>query len=158
MAIRNDARNGRDEWDEDLNPSRDFGLRRAADIKDLYSRFHPEFNRAELERIPVLPPGSRLRQGSAYLRVTSEAVHEFTATTAVEVREDEWIIPKDALDYGLANRLLGHDSPPGSPRAKGPARKGRPREARESRPPHLTPIRTVWGRAEPEPPCLTSST
>jgi len=84
-----------------------------AELHDLLSGFRDD----ELKRIPVLPPGSRLEQGATYLDLGDGERAEFRATGDMEVRANEWIVPKSAVDSALWNRLRGLTNPQ---RSQGP--------------------------------------
>jgi hypothetical protein len=104
-----------DEWNRDLNPDRLAGqniggeaehreknARTAHDVKPVH-RALEEFRDDELEQIPVLDPGTRLRQGATYLDLDQG---EFTATGEMAVERGHCIVPKDLVPYETWNKLL----------------------------------------------------
>ena len=58
-------------------------------------------------QIPVLWPGARLEQGATYIDLRDSQRQEFTATGDMSVADDNWHVPKSAVDYQLCNRLIG---------------------------------------------------
>ena len=112
-----------EEWREDLNPDANAGqnygsagalpeqeLRTAHDIGDLRSVLR-DFTAEELKGIPVLPEGSRLRQGATYIDLQTPDRQEFTATGNIEAGRDNWFVPKSEVDYQVWNRLIGVTNP-----------------------------------------------
>lgn len=112
-----------DQWQQDLNPQpmagRNDGLEgtnpeksapTAHDLKDLHARL-PDYTNDELKQIPVLAPGSRLKQGATYINLRDPGRQEFTATGGMTVGEHDWIVPKTEVAYPLWNRLLGVQNP-----------------------------------------------
>jgi len=106
-----------DGWRDELNPNRmagqNVGLdnphpeqasRTAYDVKDAH-RLLSDMTDVALKQIPVLPVGVRLEQGATYMDLHDR--REFTATGDMSVGEDNWYVPKDAVDYALWNRLRG---------------------------------------------------
>ena len=64
-----------------------------------------------LKQIPVIWPGMRLEQGATYIDLRDPRRREFTATGDMSAREDNWYVPKDAVDYELWNRLIRITNP-----------------------------------------------
>jgi len=109
-----------DPYQQDLNPDASKGInwghvgphpekenpRTAKDIKELHHLLS-EFHDDELERIPVLPVGSRLEANATYLNLREANPREFTAEGNEETGESDWIVPKSEVDYELWNRLRG---------------------------------------------------
>jgi hypothetical protein len=111
-----------DEWNRDLNPDRMAGQnigqlpegretgRTAYDVKAIHRTFDG-FNDAELKQIPVLEPGTRLRQGATYLEVQPEGGGQFTATGDMAVSSEQLVIPKERVPYDIWNKLIGEEKP-----------------------------------------------
>ncbi len=112
-----------EEWRQDLNPDANAGqnygeagahtqqaMRSVADIRELQAAFE-DMSRDELASIPVLPEGTRLRQGATYVDLQTPDRREFTATGNIEAGRDNWFVPKTAVDYQLWNRLIGVEDP-----------------------------------------------
>ena len=110
-------------WREDLNPNRmagqNIGLdnphpeqtaRTAYDVKEAHRMLEGLTDDA-LKQIPVLWPGARLEQGATYIDLRDPRRREFTATGDMSAGEDNWYVPKDAVDYQLWNRLIGISNP-----------------------------------------------
>ena len=64
-----------------------------------------------LKQIPVLWAGARLEQGATYIDLRDPRRREFTATGDMSAGDDNWYVPKDAVDYELWNRLIGISNP-----------------------------------------------
>ena len=109
-----------DEWNRDLNPDRMAGqnigqlpegreadARTTYDVKDVH-RTLEGFNDDELKQIPVLKPGTRLRQGATYLDL-DRGRGQFTATGEMTVGSDQNVIPKERVPYQLWNKLIGEE-------------------------------------------------
>lgn len=110
-----------DEWREDLNPDANAGqnygqagrsdeMRTAQSIRPLREAFD-DFTEDELKSIPVLPAGTRMRQGATYIDLATPDRREFTASGFEEAGADNWIVPKSEVDYQLWNRLIGVTNP-----------------------------------------------
>jgi len=56
-----------------------------------------EFQDDELERIPILPSGSRLESNATYVNLRVAPAQEFTAEGNEDVGEIDWIVPKAVL-------------------------------------------------------------
>jgi len=111
-------------YQQDLNPDASKGVnwgdvgphpekqspRTAHDIKDLHNAFR-DMPDEELERIPILPSGSRLEANATYISLKDSQRREFTAEGNEEVAEDDWVVPKSEVDYELWNRLIGVTNP-----------------------------------------------
>jgi hypothetical protein len=107
-------------YQQDLNPNASKGVnwglvgphpekdepRTAKDVKQIHNRLS-EFPDDELERIPVLPAGSRLESKATYVNLRGSKALEFTAEGSEEVGENDFIVPKSEVDYELWNKLLG---------------------------------------------------
>jgi len=107
-----------DEWRGDLNPNRlsgqnvgpaasvrDKASRTAYDVKDLHDRLHG-FPDDMLKQIPVLPVGSRLKQGAVYVDLNDPQARELRATGDMEAGPQHYYVPKDEVDHFTWNRLL----------------------------------------------------
>jgi hypothetical protein len=111
-----------DEWARDLNPERmegqniggaseqdEIGVRSARDVKPVH-RALAGFSDDELKEIPVLEPGTRLREGASYVDLQHDR-SPFTARADMAVGADQAIVPKDRVPYALWNRLIGVQNP-----------------------------------------------
>jgi hypothetical protein len=74
------------------------------DVKDAHTRF-AELSAAELKRVRIVPPGSRLLNDATYIDLNDPERREFTATGEMEVGDDGLIVAKADTDYELWNRL-----------------------------------------------------
>jgi len=105
-----------DEWNQDLNPDRLAGqniggtaedrermTRTAYDVKPVHGALR-DMKDDELKQIPILDPGTRLRQGATYLDLERGA---FTATGEMSVHADQAVVPKDGVHYETWNKLTG---------------------------------------------------
>ena len=107
-----------DEWEADLNPHRLAGqnigiptdLPTAFDYKELQDALR-EFTDDELRQIPVIPAGSRLRQGATYLDLCGGERREFTAMGDTIAAPEDRLAAKGDVPYTLWNRLRGVDDP-----------------------------------------------
>lgn len=112
-----------DQWQQDLNPQpmagRNYGLEgtnpeksapTAYDLKELHEHL-PDYTDDELKQIPILAPGSRLKQGSTYINLRDPGRQEFTATGDITAGEQDWFVPKTEVSYPLWNRLIGVQDP-----------------------------------------------
>ena len=111
-------------YQQDLNPDASKGInwglvgahpekenpRTAKDIKGLHHRLN-EFHDDELERIAILPPGTRLEANAHYINLRELEPVEFKAQGHEEAGPDDWIAPKAEVDYQLWNRLIGVADP-----------------------------------------------
>lgn len=106
-------------WRQDLNPDANAGQNvgllgphpeldadTAYDRKEVY-RYLDGFADDELKRIPILPTGSRLEQGTKYVDLRDLSRHEFTAMGGMEAGPDNLYVLKSSVDYLLWNRLIG---------------------------------------------------
>jgi hypothetical protein len=114
-----------DTWQRDLNPDRmggqnigrssvagDTRARTAADIKALTERLST-FTMDELGAIPIVPRGTRLKQGAVYLDLREPAPVPFTATGEMIAGEINYYTPKAEVPYEYWNRLGEVLSPEG---------------------------------------------
>jgi hypothetical protein len=112
-----------DEWSEDLNPGRMEGQNigasskpsnlkapTAAEIDVLGGRLG-SFSRDELSQIPIVPVGSKLKQGAVYLDMRIPTPVPFTATADTTATELNYYAPKAEIPYELWNRLVEALSP-----------------------------------------------
>ena len=83
----------------------------AADIKELRQGPLRELTDKQLRDIPVLPEGSRLRQGATYLDLNDPERRPFTAMGGMVAGVNNYYVPKDDIDYTLWNRLIGVTNP-----------------------------------------------
>ncbi|HWO40617.1 MAG TPA: hypothetical protein VNO43_02305 [Candidatus Eisenbacteria bacterium] len=106
------------EWRQDLNPDAMAGqnigrkgtgdesaARTAADIKNLSQRL-TQFLGDELAQIPIVPRGTRLKQGAVYIDLRDPAPVPFTATA--ELIADDWsyYAAKAEVPHEIWNRLV----------------------------------------------------
>ncbi len=82
----------------------------AVDNKEV-QRTHPGLEEAELKRLPIVPEGTRLDQGSTYYDLKHTGRGEFTAMGAMTAGQDNWYVAKNEVDYLLWNRLTGVTEP-----------------------------------------------
>jgi hypothetical protein len=109
---------------QDLNPDASKGVnwglmgphlekeepRTAKDVKELHDLLS-ELPDDELERIPVLPTGSRLESKATYINLREAKAKEFSAEGNEEVGKNDLVVPKAEVDYQLWNKLIGVTSP-----------------------------------------------
>lgn len=69
------------------------------------------FCNADLKQIPILPGGSRLEQGAAYLDLTERPPRAFMALEAMKASADHFYVPKSQVPDQLWDRLLGRHQP-----------------------------------------------
>ena len=106
------------EWRTDLNPARMEGQNigassknndslapTAADIGVLAGRLNG-FTRDELSQIPIVPAGTKLKQGAVYLDMRIPSPVPFTATADITATEMNYYAPKAEIPYELWNRLV----------------------------------------------------
>ena len=60
----------------------------------------------ELRQVPLVPEGTRLRQGATYLDLAEDRAAEFTATGDMAAESGQLLVAKQAVAYELWNRLL----------------------------------------------------
>jgi hypothetical protein len=77
---------------------------------------------AELARLSVLEPGTRLLQGSTYVDLNDESRTPFTALGGHEAGPDNRYVSKHDTDYELWNRLVGQGQEAEIERPAGAAR------------------------------------
>ena len=140
------------EWRDDLNPARMEGQnigaaskrsdsmgRTAADINVLGERLN-NFTRDELSQIPIVPAGTKLKQGGVYVDMRIPASVPFTASAEIPATEMNYYAPKAETPYELWNRLVA---------ALGPATMGEAsRDEQENKP--FTPARAAQESAAEE--------
>jgi hypothetical protein len=111
-------------YQQDLNPDASKGVnwglvgphpeknepRTAKDVKELHDLLS-ELPDDELERICVLPAGSRLESKATYVNLREANAQEFSAEGNEEVGENDLVVPKSEVDYQLWNKLLGITNP-----------------------------------------------
>ena len=108
-----------DQWQEDLNPNPTAGQndgmetteegrydRTAYEIEELRHKLS-DFSDDELQRIPVLKSGTRLKQGATYINLNDPKREEYTGVADMSVDETNFIVPKSEVGYQLWNRLIG---------------------------------------------------
>jgi hypothetical protein len=112
-----------EEYQEDMNPDAvkgvNFGLagphpekdqpRTARDVKAVHQLL-AEFPDDELERIPILPSGTRLEAKATYISLKDPQRREFSAKGDEDVAEADWVVPKAEVDYELWNKLTAGQS------------------------------------------------
>ena len=85
--------------------------RRAAyDVKAVH-RHLTDYADDDLKRIPIVPPGNRLAQGSTYINLAERQPREISATAEMSAGEDGLYVAKSDVDYQLWNRLIGVRNP-----------------------------------------------
>jgi hypothetical protein len=107
-----------EDWDRDLNPDGHAGRNAgpedaqaekeapaAADLKAVHRRYHWLTDEA-LGRIPILPEGTRLKQGATYIDLMAAEPTEFTALGDMEATRHHWYVPKREVDEDLWRLLL----------------------------------------------------
>jgi hypothetical protein len=110
-----------EEWREDLSPNANAGLNHgdmevsesaptARDHAEL-RRMLSDFDHDDLDRIFILPTGTRLEQGAVYIDLATPTREEFKAMGNMEVGDANWIVPKKEVDYQMWNRLIGVTEP-----------------------------------------------
>ena len=87
------------------------GYRTAYDMKDVHDRLR-NLNDDELRRIPIVPEGTRLRQGATYVDLSLDRPREFTATAEMISAREQRLASKDDVDHELWNTLVGHTDRP----------------------------------------------
>lgn len=107
-----------DEYERDLNPDRMAGqnlgeredLIRASDLpaEELPDPLR-QFDRGELQRIPVVRPGAHLKQGATYVDLNAPRLIEFQALGDQTAGPDNVFVPKRELDHVRWNRMLGRE-------------------------------------------------
>lgn len=110
-------------WRNDLNPDAIAGQNRGVashvaeyDTRTAYDakNIHQHLSRLRddvLQQIPVLAPGTRLKQGATYIDLQDPLCHEFTATGDMEAERGNWYVAKNEVDYQLWNLLIGVENP-----------------------------------------------
>ncbi|MFZ5890729.1 MAG: hypothetical protein ACOY0T_06725 [Myxococcota bacterium] len=100
-------------WATDLNPNGATETpaahphtRPASTLKTLPQKL-PEFSYEELEQIPVVVPGSRLKARAVYVDLHDPNRREFTAGDNHLSSDGHAFIPKAEVPYELWNRLVG---------------------------------------------------
>jgi hypothetical protein len=117
------------EWERDLNPMRMEGqnsrssptgsdprARTAGDIKALSGKL-AEFTHDQLAAIPIVPVGTKLKQGAVYLDLRHPQPAPFTATAEMVAQETNYYTPKAEVPYEYWNRLVELLSPAQLPEA-----------------------------------------
>ena len=79
---------------------------RAADAKALYDLL-PDWDRSELDQLPVLREGTRLEQGGVYLDLRDRGRRPFKALGGEVAERPHLYVAKREVDYELWNRLTG---------------------------------------------------
>jgi len=111
------------EYQADMNPDAAAGInystvgphpekddaRTAYDVKEAH-RMLDGFTDDLLKQIPILPVGSRLEQDATYIDLAADR-REFTATSGMEAKPGNLLVPKSEVDYQLWNRLRGITDP-----------------------------------------------
>jgi hypothetical protein len=107
-----------DRRQRDLNPDRteeqnigrsstgsDPRARTAAEIKTLVEKLSG-FNQDELEQIPIVRDGSRLKQGAVYLDLRDPTPVPITATARIVAEPGHYYAPKAEVPHEIWNRLV----------------------------------------------------
>jgi hypothetical protein len=114
-----------DTWRDDLNPNPiggqnigrssvagDTRARSAADIKALTERLST-FTIDQLAAMPIVPRGTKLKQGAVYLDLREPAPVPFTATGEMIAGDINYYTPKAEVPYEYWNRLVEVLTPEG---------------------------------------------
>jgi hypothetical protein len=118
---------------QDLNPNRlqgqniaPEGLNRAsaADVKELVVAL-ADFRQDELEQIPLVPAGERLKQGAVYLDLGVSYSKPFTATADTVADDHHLYVPKADTPYEVWNRLTTAVHPQSGPAEPSSAAEGK---------------------------------
>src|SRR5207249_11430522 len=111
-----------DHWEYDLNPDRlqgqnigpssaeDSNARTAAQIKEV-TELLPNFRNDELKEIPIVPRGSRLKQGAVYLDLRKPVFGSFQATGEMTAGSENLYVPRAEVAYEYWNRLMKSGEP-----------------------------------------------
>lgn len=113
-----------EEYRADLNPDAAAGInyggvgphperdnpRTAFDVKEAH-RLLRDFADDQLKQLPIMPAGSRLEQDATYIDLADPDRREFKATSGMEARPGQLLVPKSEVDYQLWNRLRGVTDP-----------------------------------------------
>ena len=78
----------------------------AADDKEVYSLL-PEWNRAELDQLPIVDEGVRLEQGGVYIDLRNRSRGPFKALGGEAAERPHLYVAKRDVDYETWNRLSG---------------------------------------------------
>jgi hypothetical protein len=139
-------------WQDDLNPAgaatRTAGARAAtapatrpaSEIKDVV-RTLEDFTRDELEHVPVIEPGARLRPRAVYVDLADPKRRPFRALNEAFASEDAFYVAKKDVARPFWNRLLRLREPERdrgvitrADRVSGPNAQRRPPRTREGQP------------------------
>lgn len=114
------ARQQEEDRRQDDMPGRNYGLegrqpitenpRTAYDVKGAHHLLDG-FTDDDLQRIPIMPPGSRLEQGATYVDLRHVERGEFTAMGNQEADSEHRYVPKSEVTYRLWNKLIGVTNP-----------------------------------------------
>jgi hypothetical protein len=105
-------------------------MRPASELKRMIRALHG-FTMDELEHVPVVEPGSRLKPGAVYLDLGGSQRRPFMAADESYAGEDSLCVAKSAVAYPLWNRLLG--AAERAPRAPKPATRSVPQGQNQPR-------------------------
>ncbi len=64
-----------------------------------------------MKQIPIVPEGTRLKQGATYLDLHAEHPQSFTARANMVAGPDNWYVPKTDVTYPPWNYLIGVREP-----------------------------------------------
>ncbi len=112
------------EYQADMNPAAAAGInyggvgphperddpRTAFDAREVH-RLLDGFSDDQLKQLPIMPAGSRLEQDATYIDLADPSRREFRATSGMEARPGQFLVPKSEVDYQLWNRLRGVTDP-----------------------------------------------
>ena len=84
---------------------------RARPIEHSLAARLPDLDAAELERLSVLLPGTRLEQGSVYLDLNEPERGPFRALAGQEAGAEQRLVSKRDTDHELWGRLAGDREP-----------------------------------------------
>lgn len=120
MANAMQSSEPQDEFTADLHPDpeagQNTGQRLPEDVQTAYDipmihRALEGFNDDELKRIPIVPEGTRLKQGAIYVDLLAPDREEIKARGDMEAGPVNAYVPKNEVDYQLFNRLIGITNP-----------------------------------------------
>jgi hypothetical protein len=92
------------------DPQPDFAGSTAHDLKGAHNALEG-WQDDDLKQVPILPTGTRLKQGATYIDLRLRGSGEFRARGDQEAGPDNWYVPKDLVPYPLWNKLTGVTNP-----------------------------------------------
>jgi hypothetical protein len=110
------------EWERDLNPTRTAGqnvgsnqpteprTHPASENKDVVRRLQ-DFDRDELQQIPIVETGEHLKLRATYVDLSDPRRRAFTVSSETEAGPDNHFVPKAGVAHMIWNRLVRVDEP-----------------------------------------------